>query len=83
MGAGMVLIPACGGSPTDTSHSGREKPGLSKRGHLGTVIGPGRAKDKETGQLDYFVGILNLDAENPQVKVIRDIDFFGNLFSID
>ena len=78
MGAGMVLIPACGGSSTDPLHGGPEKPGRSKRGHLGTVIGPGRAMDKETGQLAYFVGILNLDAEIPQVKLIRDIDFFGH-----
>ncbi len=45
---------------------------------MGTVIGPGKGVVPGTKELDYFVGIHNLDDQDSELMIITDIDFFGH-----
>lgn len=83
LGAGLIVLPGCGNDARETNDppgngtSGDDKqpaePATVRRGHLGTVIGPGKSPGEQ-----YWVGIVDLDDELPKVRTISDIHFFGH-----
>lgn len=79
----MVWLPACGGDGRDgppgdnrdnaPGGNSPNTPPTLQRGGLGTVIGPG-----QTGDGQFWVGIVDLDSPAPEVRTIDDIHFFGH-----
>jgi len=89
LAAGLVLLPACGPSNSagNTGNGAGNAPDNSppdpmpeRLKRLGVIVGGG-AVPREGGGKDFFVGVVDLDAETPQVRPIKDIGFLGHGFT--
>lgn len=83
-----LLLAACGGNgPANTPGNSASAPGNTAKtpdpapsypALRGTVIGPGRAKDQDTGEMAFFLGLLDLDKSADSLRIASDIGFFGH-----
>ena len=84
MGASL-LIPACGGGNAPTNQPGNAPDngaahtpaGPVRLDRLGVIVGGG-ALPKEGGGKEFYVGITNLDAAEPQARPVAGIGFLGH-----
>lgn len=86
LAAGAGLLAACGNGdnlapnrPPANAGGDAKLPREFKRGALGTVIGGGVAE--VDGAKQFFIGIVDLDADKPQARTINDVGFLGHGFS--
>jgi hypothetical protein len=81
--AGATLLAACGKDATGDNTGNAAQPATPrefKRGNLGTIIGGGKMASPG-GQVQFFVGLVDLDADTPKAQVIENIGFLGHGFS--
>lgn len=80
---GYALLPGCGRAEKPDAGDDEGQSADAAAGKFGTVIGPGRALDRDSGETRYFIGMVDLDADTPAYRHMDDIHFFGHGISLN